>query len=71
MPVSKSLKILHWNAQGITTSTARSEFMLFIENQKIDIFLLNETYLNDHHTFKIPGFIIYRRDRETHGEEFL
>ena len=62
---------MHWNAQGITTRSAIDELTIFVNENKIDIVLLNETFLKTQHKFKIPGYTIYRNDRASHGGEVL
>lgn len=58
---------MHWNCQGITTNSAINQLENFIRQKQIDIILLNETFLNPCHKFKIGGYKIYRRDRRSHG----
>lgn len=58
---------MQWNAQGITSPSAITELELFITEKQIDIFLINEIFLNSSHKFKINNFKVYREDRTTHG----
>lgn len=67
MHSNKQLRILHWNAEGISNlSTAKQlELLLFQEN--IDVVMLNETLLKDHHKLYLKGYVIHRLDRPTPG----
>lgn len=58
----KKLKILNWNAHGI--SSQRNEFKIFLESNFIDIACITETHLSQNITFRIPGYKILRKDRE-------
>lgn len=58
---------MHWNCQGITTVSHSVELHLFMKELSIDILLLNETFLKPNHTFLLPGYDVYRKDRTTHG----
>lgn len=55
-----NLKIIHWNANGITKII--NELKAFISTNNPDIILLNETYLKPNLSLKIPNFITYRND---------
>ena len=59
MHANNKIKIMHWNAQGISTKNAQVELAKFCNDNEIDLILLNETFLNNSHSFKIPGFEIY------------
>lgn len=65
--INSFLKIMFWNAQGISTESKRAQFHHILEQQNIDIVLLAETFLNEHHEFNMPGFNIYRNDRDSHA----
>lgn len=65
------IHVMHWNAQGITTFSTIAELELFIRKNKIDIILLNETFLKSNHKFSISGFKIYRNDRQMPGGGLL
>ena len=55
------IKIFSWNANGIST---KDDLLLnYINNEKIDIILLNETRLKKNKNFKIRGFTALRQDR--------
>uniref|UniRef100_A0A2S2NJB5 Putative RNA-directed DNA polymerase n=1 Tax=Schizaphis graminum TaxID=13262 RepID=A0A2S2NJB5_SCHGA len=58
--MTSNLKIVHWNANGITRKT--NELSAFISTYKPDIILLNETHLKPNLSLKIPNFITYRND---------
>lgn len=55
------LTVLNWNADGIKAQ--RIQFIDFITRHNIDVACVSETHLNNAETFKIPGYIIYRKDR--------
>ena len=57
------LNILFWNCQGIRPK--RKELELYIRENEFDIVALNETFLNEKLTFKIPGYDTIRNDRST------
>lgn len=63
MHLNKKLKILHWNAQGITNLSTAKQLEHFMYQEHIDIVMLNETFLKDHHKLYLKGFKIYRNDR--------
>ena len=61
------LKVVHWNAQGITNSVLILELEHFLNQNQIDIFLINDTFFSLHHKFKIRNYKIHKKDRITHG----
>lgn len=61
------LQIMHWNCQGITEYSKAIELQLFLKEHSIDLLMLNETFLKPQHKLVLPGYKIYRNDRETHG----
>lgn len=65
--LKNSLHVMQWNAQGITTDSAVTQLEQFLHREKIDILLLNETFLKPHHNFRIGNYKVYREDRQTHG----
>lgn len=69
MPSNSKLKIVHWNAQGITNLLSVKQLELFLSQENADVAMLNETFLKSHHKFHLDGFRIYRNDRENaqHG----
>lgn len=56
----KSLKILHWNTNGITNKI--SELVTLLSIEKIDIALIGETKIKPSSPIKIPNYISYRTD---------
>lgn len=62
---SKQLKIMQWNANSIFPKL--QEFILVLKEYDIDIACLSETKLNNSVYLKIPGYKIYRVDRNRHG----
>lgn len=63
MPAIKKMKLMFWNAQGITTNYKQIQLELLLEKECIDINLLAETFLKPHHSFNLRNFIVYRNDR--------
>lgn len=61
---NQSLKLLHWNSQGISTLSAIAQLELVLEKEKIDVALLNETFLNPTKKVFITNFKVYRNDRD-------
>lgn len=66
MPVQNKVRIneltlLNWNANGIRTK--RSSFVAFLVSHNIDIACVTETHLLPNEVLKIPGYIVYRKDR--------
>src|ERR1700709_27251 len=66
-PNKKALKIMQWNAQGITTLATRTELQNFIEKHHIDVVFLCETLLKPNHKFYLNNYTTYRSDRVEHG----
>lgn len=62
-----SLKLLQWNARGISTFSVCKQLDVLISDNNIDIVFLCETFLKPHHKFRLNGYKIYRNDRDTHG----
>lgn len=69
MNAINELKIMFWNAQGITTLSKQLQLEFFIEREKIDILLLAETFLTPNHSFQLKNYTIHRNDRlaNAHG----
>lgn len=63
MHTNKQLKLLHWNAQGITNISTAKQLELFLLENQIDIASLNETFLKELHKLHLSGYKIYRNDR--------
>lgn len=49
--------IIFGNGQDVAIIHAK--LLNFVRENNIDIFLLNETYLSNHRSFKLPNFISY------------
>lgn len=64
---ANKLNILFWNAQSIANISKKKELELFIINEKIDIILLAETYLNANSDLALTNYIVYRNDRHSHA----
>lgn len=58
---------MHWNAQGITNPSSIYQLEHTLNQKKIDIVFINETFLNKKSKFKLHNYNIYRQDRLTHG----
>lgn len=65
MDTKPSLKILTWNANGVTLKIL--ELTQFVEDNHIDVICLQETYLSPSKTLFLPGYVVYRLDRSTQG----
>lgn len=63
--INNKLNFLNWNANSIKNK--KSEFMHILNDLKIDIAFVTETKLQDKIKFKLPGYQIYRKDRNTRG----
>lgn len=59
----RKLNILNWNAHGI--SSQKNEFKIFLESNSIDVACITETHLSQNINFKIPGYKILRKDKES------
>lgn len=59
--LNKKTRIAHWNANGLKNNLR--EVADFLERQNIDIFLVNETKLNEKTKCNIPGYQCLRKDR--------
>jgi hypothetical protein len=59
------LRIVVWNANSV--STKKAELDLFLKVNKIDIATISETKLLPKYRFTIPGYTIYRSDRNQFG----
>lgn len=65
---NEQFNIIHWNCRSILPKL--NEFMNFLNkfDVEIDIILFNETWLDSHKIFQVPGFNIIRRDSDhPHG----
>jgi len=59
--MATEIKLLNWNANGLSKNTEELEELIVKRN--IDIALINETHLNKTKTITLPGMITYRSDR--------
>lgn len=60
---------MFWNAQSITSNSKQLLLDHTLETEKVDVLLLAETFLKQHHSFSIRNFIVFRNDRQlqAHG----
>ncbi|KAK9881891.1 hypothetical protein WA026_018088 [Henosepilachna vigintioctopunctata] len=61
MDKNRNLKISFWNANSVLPK--KDELTIFLEEHKIDIMLLSETFLKKTKDMKIRNYNIYRTDR--------
>lgn len=54
-----------WNANSVKPKT--NELLSVIHSEDINILALSETKLEQTDAFKLPGYLIYRNDRNHHG----
>jgi exonuclease III len=57
--------VMQWNTNSI--QLRKHELEHFLHSNRIDIAALCETKLTPHKRFTLPGYVIYRRDRNQHG----
>ena len=60
--LSHNLRILQWNAGGLSSSR-RAELIAFLSGNQYDLIFLQETHLLSTKTFQIPGYYTFRTDR--------
>ena len=60
--LSHNLKILQWNASGLSSSR-RAELIAFLSGNQYDLIFLQETHLSSTKKFQIPGYYTLRTDR--------
>lgn len=63
----RTLRVMHWNAQGITNRSNIAQLQHFLNEKQIDLLFINETFLKSHHKFKLTNYKVYRKDRRSHG----
>lgn len=63
--IKNDIRILQWNCRSINSKVG--ELCKLIQIFKIDVVLLQETFLSDNKTFKINNFNIIRNDRNSQG----
>lgn len=61
-PLINNTVFLNWNANGLQNK--RSTFIEFLERHNVNIACICETHFVPHKPFKIPGYTIYRQDRD-------
>lgn len=57
----KKLKILNWNANGVLSK--KSELLIYLQSNEVDICCITETHLKEKDKLKFPGYKVYRYDR--------
>ena len=60
--LSHNLRILQWNAGGLSSS-GRAELIAFLSGNHYDLIFLQETHLSSTKKFQIPGYYTLRTDR--------
>ena len=60
--LSHNLRILQWNAGGLSSSR-RAELIAFLSGNKYELIFLQETHLSSTKKFQIPGYYTLRTDR--------
>ena len=65
--LSHNLRILQWNAGGLS-SFCRAELIAFLSGNQYDLIFLQETHLSSTKKFQIPGYYTLRTDR-TFGKQ--
>lgn len=63
MYFDRQIRILHWNAQGISNISSAKQLDIFLKQEHIDIAMLNKTFLKNHHKLHLDGYKIHRNDR--------
>ncbi|KAG8226158.1 hypothetical protein J437_LFUL007395 [Ladona fulva] len=58
------LIILTWNAGG-AVARKTPELFSFMLKHRVEVALLQETHLRPHHRWSVPGYAVYRQDRQT------
>lgn len=59
--LNNSFHILLFNARGVKRQ--RLELLQFLNQEKVDILLVTETFLKPGVAFQLPGYFVYRTDR--------
>ena len=67
--LSPNLRILQWNAGGLSSSR-HAELIVFLSGNHYDLFFLQETHLSSTKKFQIPDYYTLRTDR-TFGRQGL
>jgi hypothetical protein len=63
--IKNKLNLLNWNANSIKNK--KDELLHILNDFKIDIAFITETKLQANIKFKLPGYQVYRKDRNTNG----
>uniref|UniRef100_V5GNF3 Putative RNA-directed DNA polymerase from transposon X-element n=1 Tax=Anoplophora glabripennis TaxID=217634 RepID=V5GNF3_ANOGL len=61
----QSLRIASWNVDGFRGR--KIELKELLPRLDVDVMAIQETKVEDAHTVRIPGYLVYRRDRNRHG----
>jgi len=64
-PITRNQRILTWNANSVVGKKA--ELQLFLQANNIDVAAVSETKLQPKNRFSIPGYKVYRLDRNRFG----
>ena len=64
-PGPASVKILQWNAGGLSNPAKRAELLKLLCDDKIDVAAIQESHWQPHQQPKFPGYTVYRKDRTT------
>ena len=59
----QTLRIVHWNAEVVRQK--KLEYQQFLKTQKIDVYCIQETHLNNMHRFPIRGYEIAELAEQT------
>jgi exonuclease III len=55
---NNSLTILSWNANGLKNH--KDEFLITLQEKRIDIALISETHFTNNYSLNLPGFRSYK-----------
>ena len=55
---NNSLTILSWNANGLKNH--KDEFLITLQEKRIDIALISETHFTNNYSLNLPGFRSYQ-----------
>lgn len=61
--MDRSLRIVHWNAQGLSRKLRL--LRVFLSEHKVDVMLISETHLRSSDKCRLPNYHTYRRDEVT------
>lgn len=57
----RTLRIIFWNAKSISNKIIELEY--FLNQNKIDIICISETWLKQYQNISIQNYTVYRKDR--------